>query len=72
GKFGAENVPRLRIGIGPRPENCPAKDYVLSAPSAEQKAAFEQGLKSAENAVALTLERGLENAMNAVNGGGKQ
>lgn len=71
GKLGGQNIPRLRIGVGPRPEQIQAKDFVLAPPSSEQRAAFEDGLKSAEAAVLAVLERGLEAAMNAANGGAK-
>lgn len=72
GKLGGDNIPRLRIGIGPRPEMIPAKDFVLAPPGAEQRAAFEDGLKMAQTAVLTVLERGFETAMNCANGAPNQ
>lgn len=68
-KLGTDAVPRLRIGVGLRPEQCPARDYVLSAPSGEERKALEAGLSKAASAVELLLSKGFDIAMNSANAG---
>jgi peptidyl-tRNA hydrolase, PTH1 family len=65
--FGAQNIPRLRLGIGPRPPQFPAVDYVLSNFSKEQVPLLEEGLRKASKAVLAAADQGMEAAMNAFN-----
>lgn len=60
-------VPRLRLGIGPRPERIPGKDFVLSGFSKEEGGRLSELLDRACGAVQLVLEDGVVNAMNRYN-----
>ncbi len=63
--FGTQSVPRLRVGIGAAEGE--AVGHVLGRFTLEEKAALEQSLDLAVNAVDCLHERGLEAAMNSVN-----
>ena len=63
--FGTRDIPRLRIGIGAAQGE--ATGHVLGRFTLEEKAALEQSLDLAVNAVDCLHERGLEAAMNSVN-----
>ena len=60
-------VPRLRLGIGPRPENIPGKNFVLSKFSKEEGERLPGFLDRAYEALSVALESGLERAMNRYN-----
>ena len=70
GLMGTEMIPRLRIGIGPKPPLIEWKDFVLSKFSGEEKPIFAQSLETARQAALMAVEKGLEAAMNRFNGGG--
>ena len=63
--FGTPALPRLRIGIGAAEGE--ATGHVLGRFALEEKAALEQSLDRAVQAVDCLAERGLETAMNAFN-----
>lgn len=65
-KLGTENVPRLRIGIGPA-ERQDAVDYVLDRPGSEEKGLLAEAVAKARDAVLCWLEFGIETAMNRFN-----
>ncbi len=60
-------VPRLRLGIGPRPENIPGKNFVLSRFSKEEGERLPGFLDRAFDALSAVFATGLENAMNRYN-----
>ena len=60
-------VPRLRLGIGPRPENIPGKNFVLSAFSKEEGGRLPEFLDRACEALKSALEDGMAAAMNRYN-----
>lgn len=60
-------VPRLRLGIGPRPENIPGKNFVLSAFSKEEGGRLSEFLDRACEALKAAFEDGVERAMNRHN-----
>ena len=60
-------VPRLRLGIGPRPENIPGKNFVLSAFSKEEGGRLPEFLDLACEALKSALEDGVVPAMNRYN-----
>lgn len=60
-------VPRLRLGIGPRPENIPGKNFVLSKFSKEEGERLPGFLDNAFEALRAAFESGLERAMNRYN-----
>jgi PTH1 family peptidyl-tRNA hydrolase len=66
-RLGTEAFPRLRVGIGSPPEGWDATGYVLGKLSKEEKAALEQAVLDAADAVALWAREGIECAMNRYN-----
>lgn len=60
-------VPRLRLGIGPRPENIPGKNFVLSKFNKEEGERLPAFLGRACDALQAAFERGLDTAMNRYN-----
>lgn len=60
-------IPRLRIGIGPRPEGIAATDFVLAKFSKMEKDKLAESIVLADKALVETAENGLESAMNIFN-----
>lgn len=65
--FGTEEVPRLRLGIGPVPEGDDPADFVLTNFAKAEKAALEDMIERAARAVKTIAEKGFETAMNEFN-----
>lgn len=66
-QLGTQDIPRLRLGIGPKPEKVDLANFVLSNfPKADQPA-LEDALVRAVDALEMILSQGLEKAMNAFN-----
>ena len=66
-KLATDEFPRVRIGIGEKPENWDLADYVLSRfPKAEWEAMI-QGVTKAGDAVGFILKEGTAAAMNEFN-----
>ena len=63
--FGTQSIPRLRVGIGAAPGE--ATGHVLGRFALEEKAALEQSLDRALEAIDCVREKGLEAAMNTYN-----
>lgn len=63
-------VPRLRLGIGPRPEQIPGKNFVLSKFSKEEGERLPGFLCRAFDALSAAFEWGIEDAMNRYNNDG--
>ena len=66
--LGADDFPRLRVGVG-RP--APGEDmvgHVLTRFRPEERAAMEEAVQRAADAAACALEFGLDKAMNEYNG----
>lgn len=61
------NFPRIRIGIGPKPENLDAAEFVLSDFSSSEFEILEKVLEVCINAVEYTIEHGIDKAMNKFN-----
>jgi PTH1 family peptidyl-tRNA hydrolase len=67
--LGSDQFPRLRMGIGPRPQGVDARDFVLSPfPEAEWDAVEEMTERAAEAALCW-MKDGIEEAMNRYNRG---
>lgn len=62
-----EDFPRLRLGIGPVPEDRDLADFVLDRFPKEQEALMEEAKKRAVLAVETYLKDGVEAAMNMFN-----
>lgn len=65
--FGTQEIARLRMGIGPRPERRDASDFVLGNFSKEERSALPAFLDRAAAAAAEVFGGGVEKAMNAFN-----
>jgi len=59
--------PRIRIGIGPKPQGMDAADYVLSNFSKEEFAILDKVLEAAKEALEYITIYGLDKAMNRYN-----
>lgn len=66
-RLGTEEVPRLRIGIGPLPENWEAANFVLGKFSTEESAQASEMSRRAADAVASWVGGGLATAANQYN-----
>lgn len=62
-----ENIPRLRLGIGPRPPNHQLTNFVLSKWSDYEKKILPEILLNAFNALLTILDCGIEKAMSLYN-----
>lgn len=65
--LGTKNVPRMRIGIGPLPENRDPADFVLERFRKEEQRQIEALLPKLEDAVTVVVRQGIETAMNRYN-----
>jgi len=63
-ELGRQDFPRLRVGIGPKPERYELADFVLShyADAAERKVQFDAFMRAADAALAW-MEHGLDAAI---------
>jgi peptidyl-tRNA hydrolase, PTH1 family len=59
--------PRMRIGIDPKPQFIPQRDYVLSKFSPDQRKAIDTLLPKAADAAITWAEKGISTAMNKYN-----
>ena len=64
---GGARYPRLRLGIGPMPEDAPWADWVLKRYDANQRRALPALLDRAADAVEVWVRSGLEEAANRFN-----
>jgi len=66
--LGTQEVPRMRIGIGPLPEGGDSAQFVLGRFSPSERRSIEQLVPKLEEAVTTTCTQGLDAAMNKCNG----
>ncbi|MGQ9576283.1 MAG: aminoacyl-tRNA hydrolase [Thermoguttaceae bacterium] len=66
-KLQTEEFPRLRIGIGPPPEDSDATDFVLARFTEQERPQIEQAVCSAAEAVAEWARQGIDYCMNRYN-----
>ncbi len=74
-QLGNENFPRLRIGVGQKPENYNLANYVLSKFTKDEDEKIIEGITKATDAIEIFIkdkEKGLDNAMNKFNKKNKQ
>ena len=65
-RFGTEDIPRLRIGIGPAPREG-STEYVLSRFFEEEKPLVRSTIDRAAEAVKCAIDNGLVSTMNTFN-----
>lgn len=71
-RLGTERFPRLRIGIGPVPENWDPADFVLGKVSKSEQKVWDETVERAAEAVECWLERGLDETASRYNGGPRE
>jgi PTH1 family peptidyl-tRNA hydrolase len=65
--LGTEQVPRLRIGIDPAPDNWDAADFVLSKFKKEEREEINHAIARAADAVSIWAHEGMKDCMNRIN-----
>jgi PTH1 family peptidyl-tRNA hydrolase len=65
--LGTENVPRMRIGIGPLPDDQDPADFVLEAFSKRERNMMDEFYSELKSAVLMIINQGLNAAMNKYN-----
>jgi len=65
--LGTEEVPRIRIGIGPKPERMDLADFVLARLTKDETAILDETLDRCVSAVKLWIEKGPAIAGNYAN-----
>ncbi len=65
--LGTMEFPRIKIGVGDKPEGWDLADYVLSRFRDEEQAAIREALKNASDACKMIITSGIEAAMNQYN-----
>jgi PTH1 family peptidyl-tRNA hydrolase len=66
-RLGSDQIPRLRIGIGPLPEGWDAAGFVLGKFSPDERSLVEQSLAKGVQAVSLWIREGVVKAANFAN-----
>lgn len=66
-EIGTQDFPRVRVGIGPKPPEQEAADYVLSEFSEDEREKLGPALDKARQSVEMIIEGHLTWAMNAFN-----
>ncbi|WP_428898479.1 peptidyl-tRNA hydrolase [Parelusimicrobium proximum] len=66
-RLGSQDIARLRIGVGPKPERFDTSDFVLSNFTKAEAEALESALVRAADAALMCVEEGVEKAMNKYN-----
>ena len=70
--LGTQEFPRVKIGVGAKPDRMDLADYVLSRFSQTDRAVMEDAFQEAADAVQMMILEGADAAMNRYNGGRKQ
>jgi PTH1 family peptidyl-tRNA hydrolase len=65
--LGTSDYARLRVGIDPKPERVPQKDYVLTRFSEEQRTRVNPAIDRSADALLTWAEQGVVTAMNRFN-----
>lgn len=65
--LGSQDFPRIKIGIGAKPERMDLADYVLSRFSPAEREKMEEAFKEGAEAVQMFLLEGADAAMNRYN-----
>lgn len=65
--LGTMEFPRIKIGVGEKPEGYDLADYVLGHFSKEEEPVMREALKNASDAVRVMIEQDISHAMNLYN-----
>lgn len=65
--LGTDEFPRIRVGIGDKPQGWDLADYVLSRFQDEEQPVIREALKNASDACRMILTDGIDAAMNQYN-----
>jgi len=68
-RLGTEEIPRLRIGVGPMPPGWQMSDYVLSKFSKDEEPIVREAVQKAADAAIDWIRHGMATAMNKYNAG---
>jgi len=66
-QLGTQDIPRLRIGIGPKPDFFEGRDFVLSKFTLTEQPLLKAALEKTQKAAADFVKNGLDIAMNNAN-----
>lgn len=66
-QLGTQDIPRLRVGVGPKPEKFDLANFVLSNFPKSELPALEGALDRAVEALEVYFTQGIEKAMNQFN-----
>ncbi len=67
GELNTENIPRLRLGIGPRPPEIDGASFVLGVFRKEERLALEKMISSAKEAALCAVHENFAKAMSCYN-----
>ena len=65
--LGSDDFPRIRIGVGDKPEGWDLADYVLSKFKDDEQSIIREALKNASDACRMIISSGIDAAMNKYN-----
>lgn len=65
--FGTQDIARVRVGIGPKPEKFDLADFVLSRFTSSEETVLKEALARAADAVETILSQGFEKAQTKFN-----
>lgn len=65
--LGADEFPRIKVGVGEKPKDWDLADYVLSRFKGEEEVAIREALKDISDACRMIITEGLDAAMNRYN-----
>ncbi|MDO5350755.1 MAG: aminoacyl-tRNA hydrolase, partial [Lachnospiraceae bacterium] len=66
--LGSQDFPRVRVGVGAKPDRMDLADYVLSRFSQTDRPLMEDAFRDAADAVEMMILEGAAAAMNRYNG----
>ena len=66
--LGTQEFPRVRVGVGAKPDRMDLADYVLGRFSQIERPVMEEAFETAAQAAIAIVEEGIDKAMNRFNG----
>ncbi len=65
--LGSQEFARIKVGVGEKPQGWDLADYVLGRFNEEEMEKMQSSLKDIEKAIAVMLDKGIDQAMNRYN-----